>query len=358
MKTIVFVIPKLGGGGAERVISTLVRHIDKKKFKVHLIIVHDGGDYQTDLPVDVNLIKLPVSQVRYAIPSLYLEIRRIKPDIVFSSIRGFSALIALFKTFLPRKTKLVIRENNTPSESISESKYPLVWKIVYNTIFKKVDKIICQSDYMVEDFKNEFGFDESKLIRIYNPVDIEMVRQMSMQDPSPFGKEGYKNVVVVGKMMPQKGIDILLNSVAKNKNKLKNVKIWILGNGKYFRDYVKLSENLGITNYVNFVGRQANPFIWMKNADLFLLPSRYEGLPNVVLEAIACGCPVVSTSHPGGTKEIMELTGNIQGVVEELTWDNSWFNQNKIKVTELENVFGVKSILMQYEDLLYNLKNV
>ncbi|WHT49995.1 glycosyltransferase [Sporosarcina thermotolerans] len=162
-----------------------------------------------------------------------------------------------------------MRENNTPSESISESKYPLVWKIVYNTIFKKVDKIICQSDYMVEDFKNEFGFDESKLIRIYNPVDIEMVRQMSMQDPSPFGKEGYKNVVVVGKMMPQKGIDILLNSVAKNKNKLKNVKIWILGNGKYFRDYVKLSENLGITNYVNFVGRQANPFIWMKNADLF-----------------------------------------------------------------------------------------
>ncbi|WHT48270.1 hypothetical protein QNH10_20060 [Sporosarcina thermotolerans] len=76
------------------------------------------------------------------------------------------------------------------------------------------------------------------------------------------------------------------------------------------------------------------------------------------MEAIACGCPVVSTSHPGGTKEIMELTGNIQGVVEELTWDNSWFNQNKIKVTELENVFGVKSILMQYEDLLYNLKNV
>ncbi|WHT48271.1 hypothetical protein QNH10_20070 [Sporosarcina thermotolerans] len=89
MKTIVFVIPKLGGGGAERVISTLVRHIDKKKFKVHLIIVHDGGDYQTDLPVDVNLIKLPVSQVRYAIPSLYLEIRRIKPDIVFSSFAVF-----------------------------------------------------------------------------------------------------------------------------------------------------------------------------------------------------------------------------------------------------------------------------
>lgn len=345
-------MPKLGGGGAERVVSTILRHIDKSKFNVHLILVHNKGDYLKGLPREVNITVLPSSKVRYAATALVKEIRRIRPDIVFSSIRGTSILISLIKPFLPKGTQLFFRENNTPSVSIKESRFPFIWKILYKTLFKNADKIICQSKHMVDDFKKNFGFNTKKMICIYNPVDIDMIEKESNAQPSPFQTSEYKNVVVVSKMMPQKGIDLLITSFAEKKEKVSRIKLWILGEGKYFYSYHQLSKMLEIDDQVIFVGRQENPFVWMKNADLLLLPSRYEGLPNVVLEAMACGCKVMTTNHPGGTREVMELTGNIENIVDELTWEPTWFIEDSTNSTDkLRKYFSVEKIIKDYEEI-------
>lgn len=350
MKKIVFVMPKLGGGGAERVVSTIIRHINKKKFDCHLILFNREGDYQSDIPKSINIEVIKNKNILFFAYELIKKIRKIDPDIVFSSMRSVSALLSVLKLFLPSKLKFVFRENNTPSVSIKESRFPFIWKVIYKTLFKNADTIICQSNYMVNDFKNEFNYSGQNLVRIYNPVDIDMIKKKSENGTSPFSKIPGNNVVVVGKMTKQKGIDILLKSFAKYDERNKDTHLWLLGEGEKISEYQALSNNLGISDRVHFVGRQKNPFIWMRHADLFILPSRYEGLPNVLLEAICLGCPVVTTNHPGGTNEIMEIIDATDRIVE-LNWDDKWFTDMIVDEEKFKRYFDVFNVITLYEDV-------
>lgn len=287
-------MPKLGGGGAERVVSTIIRHIDKSKFTVHLILVQEQGDYLQNLPKDIKVTVLPISKVRYAAPSLIKEIRKIQPDIIFSSIRGMSILIGLIKPLIPKKTKIVFREMNTPSESLKYTRNRWLLKLVYKSIYKRADKILCQSHYMKGgDFVNTFGYKEEKLVQIYNPVDVNFISKMAKNTTSPFPKDQFtRNVVSIGRLSNQKWYEQLIESLVIAKKKGLAVKVWVLGGeGPLKNELISYASKLSVNDLIEFVGRKQNPYIWMHHADLFILHSRYEGLPNVLLEAICCGCP-------------------------------------------------------------------
>ena len=354
MKKIVFVMPKLGGGGAERVVSTIIQHINKQKFECSLIVFDGNGDYQNDLPKGIDIKILSGKSLISNVLALIKMLRKLKPNVVFSSMRSTSALLGIIKLLLPSEVKLVLRENNTPSVSIAESRYPWIWKAIYKSIFKNADTIICQSDYMINDFKNKFNFTGDNLVRIYNPVDIEMVKNRSQEGPSPFPDSDKKNVVAVGKLTSQKGYDILLESFAFHKEKNRNINLWILGEGKNYKQYKALSSTLGINNNVHFVGRQENPFIWMKHADLFILSSRYEGLPNVLLEALCLGRPVVTTNHPGGTNEVMSIINSKDRIVD-LDWNEHWFENLHIDMEIYKSYFDVSVVVNKYEKLFLRL---
>ncbi|MFS0788252.1 glycosyltransferase [Shouchella sp. 1P09AA] len=352
MKHIAIIMPKLGGGGAERVITTIIRHIDKEKFKVTLILVHEDGEYQKDIPDNIRIKILSANKVRYAGLELINIIRSLKPDIVFSSIRGTSFLIGSIKRFFPKKTKVVIRENNSPSVSIKSNKNSVLWKGIYNTVFKRFDKIICQSEFMKKDFIENFSFKEDKLKRIYNPVDTKLVKEMSLMGENPFEHEGKKkNVVLVGKLTAQKGIDLIINSIFNNPDQTKNIKLWIIGDGTLRDNYQKLVVEKELTSKVIFVGRVNNPFIWISNADLLVLPSRYEGLPNVVLEALSLKTPIVTTDHPGGTNEVLSILRLEHRVVHNLDWSQSWFDDTYDSSFSIKDLFSEKVIIKQYEEL-------
>lgn len=344
-------MPRLGGGGAERVVATIIRYLDKKQFKVHLILFKGDGEYQELIPQEVSIEILNTRNIVDTSLELIKSIRRINPKIVFSSMRSVSALLGILSFFFPRNTRLIFRENNTPSVSIAESRFPLVWKIIYKTIFRRANTIICQSDYMVDDFKEKFNFTGNNLMKIYNPVDFDMIDKKSDDGTVPFQNNGYKNVVAIGKMSPQKGFDLLLHSFALNRSKTKDVNLWLLGDGEYINSYKELAETLDITDQVYFVGRQSNPYVWLKHADLFILPSRYEGLPNVLLEALSCHCPVIVTNHPGGTNEIMNIIGSPNRIVNSLNWEKKWFNKMVFSDNEFKNNFDVMIIMEKYVEL-------
>jgi len=131
--------------------------------------------------------------------------------------------------------------------------------------------------------------------------------------------------------------------------KHKEAKLWILGDGPQLDDLKKLSFKLNIAENIGFVGFQKNPYNWMAHADLFVLSSIYEGLPNVLLEAMACGCPVVSLGHPGGTREVFEITGQLDRYVTELTWEDKWFEKPFPQVQQkLAEHFGLEKVIAQY----------
>lgn len=351
MKKMVFIMPKLGGGGAERVISTIIRYLDKNKFSIHLILVQKDGDYLQKLPEEVGITVLPISKLRYASPFLIREVRKLDPDIIFSTIRGMSIMIGLIKPFIPNKTKIIFREMNSPTESMKYTKKPWFLKLIYKSIYKNADRIVCQSHYMKKDFINKFQYKKDKLVQIYNPVDLNLISEMTQNNVSPFPKDpSIRNVVSIGRLSSQKWYEQLIESLVIAKRKNLAIKVWVLGEGALKNELIDYASELGVKEMIEFVGRKKNPYLWLTHADLFILHSRYEGLPNVLLEAICCGCSPIVTNHPGGTKEIMEIAGLQDRIKSDLVWEEEWFDSiDEKNINSVKNIFDVETIIKEYE---------
>ena len=357
MKKIFFLMPQLGGGGAERVVSTLLRSLDKKKYSLNLLLIHNQGEFLKELPDHVNVIVLRASKSRYSIFEILQVLRKEKPDIVLSTIRGLSLLLMIIKPFLSRNTKVILREENTVSAALKETKFRKLWEIYYRKIFTKSDKIICQSKYMVEDLNSNFNVPLDKMIQIYNPVDFKYIKSKLNDSVNPFENNiRKKNVVVIGRFAYQKGLDLLIDSINSYKEKLSDVTIWLVGDGELKQEYIQKINNYNIQDLIKLPGKTNNPFAWMKYADLFLLVSRYEGLPNVLIEAAVCEVNTIVTNHPGGTSEIMDMIGRGYAVVETLNWDTQWFEkQSDINMEQLQGNFAVNNIKNKYELLFDSL---
>jgi glycosyltransferase involved in cell wall biosynthesis len=147
------------------------------------------------------------------------------------------------------------------------------------------------------------GIRRDKLVRIYNPVDVETVRGLAESTKMPYRGPG-PHVMAMGRLQHEKAYDVLLRAFASVLNALPQAKLTILGEGPLEALLKKQALELGIDQAVAFPGFQKNPWPYMKHADLFVLASRFEGMPNALLEALALGTPVVATDCPGGVREI------------------------------------------------------
>ncbi|HEX4604218.1 MAG TPA: glycosyltransferase, partial [Candidatus Angelobacter sp.] len=154
--------------------------------------------------------------------------------------------------------------------------------------------------------------------RIYNPVDAEMIAYMAAAAANPFTAPG-PNLVAAGRLRKEKGMDLLLDALPAILQRVPGAHLTILGEGPLEARLKKQAVSLGINSAVSFMGFQANPWLYLKYADVFVLPSRYEGLPNAVLEALALGTPVVATDCPGGIREIQRSAPQIVLVPPENT---------------------------------------
>ncbi|WP_289139695.1 glycosyltransferase [uncultured Brevibacillus sp.] len=308
-KRVALIVPNLTGGGAERVVVHLLRHLNRVRIEPILIVVDLFGPYVSKLPPDIQIVNLQSKRVRYALPKLIREINRLKPDAIMSTLDYMNLALLGVKPFLVGSPRLIVREANTPSKSIqtlsSFGQKCFTW--LYRLLYKRSDVIVTQSDGMRQDLLAFLpGLDPSKVVRIYNPLDVETVkREASLFHP--FSHDGKKLVIVAaGRLTYQKGFDLLLQAFGKVRSVHENAQLYILGEGPLLVELTQLAEELGITDYVTFAGFQKNPYPYLKHADLFVLSSRWEGFPNILLEAIASGSRVVATRCPSGPDEILE----------------------------------------------------
>jgi glycosyltransferase involved in cell wall biosynthesis len=226
------------------------------------------------------------------------------------------ALIAA-KPFFPRDTKLVVREAVIPSALFrEENKNIRLWGLLYRNFYKRADRIVCLSDSMVSDLVENFGIPREKLVRIYNPVDTEKVRESAQTGNDPFAGTG-PHLVAAGRICRQKGFDLLIDAMPAVLRHFPDAQLTILGEGPLEAELREQARNLGLQEKVIFLGFQANPWLYLKHADAFILPSRYEGVPNVLLEALTLGTPVVVSDCPGGIREIRDSVGNMAVVPPE-----------------------------------------
>lgn len=353
---VLFIIPTLGYGGSERILITLCRCFDQTKFDLSLALVSEGGPFRSMVPPWVNVFDLNLGRVRHAAIPLLRLIKRLNPDAILSFLGHLNLLILALRSFISKRTKLIIRESTIVKVNL-EASGGWWFAPMYRLLYNRADTIICQSAAMKNDLIHNYGMNPVKTRIVYNPVDIKQIDLDVIDAPNPYPADTtYRNILVVGRLSNEKRLDLLICEFARFRKANLTCRLWILGAGALLDDLQRLSRNLGVSDYVHFMGFQANPYVWMKHADLFVLCSAYEGLPNVLLEALACGCPVVATDCPGGTREIMELTGNTGRLVpvNEFEFREEFFEKINVSKTRrlLEKYFGLATVIKSYESIL------
>ena len=355
-------MPNLGGGGAERVIVTLLRHLDRSRFEPHLALVDAVGPYLKELSADVLVHDLKAQRVRYAFPGMVRLVRKLRPQVVHSAMLELNIASILCRPFLPPRTRVLIREDiSTSAQNFQLGRNLRVWSFLYR-LYGKADKVICVADYVLNDLAENYGVPRSKMVRIYNPVDVSETRTLADAIENPYSGDG-PHLVAAGRLSKQKGFDILLEAMALVRNSLPNSQLTILGEGDLRSELLAQRERLSLNEAVHLPGFQSNPFPYFKHADLFVLPSRFEGLPLVVLEALAVGTPVVASDCPGALREILgdcprarlvppsDPKALAEGIVSAVNFATKELPPDERLDTFLSR-FDVKTLVRDYEEIL------
>ena len=353
---ILFFIPFMNGGGAERVIMTLLTHLDRDRYEPILVMMKKEGRYLSMIPTDIEVVDLKASQARFAVIKIIKVIREKKPDIVFSTLAYLNLIVAIIRPFFSSEMTFIARESNTVSVRNKREKYPRLFDWLYKKVYKNFDIIVTQARYMRDDLVDNYGIDSEKMVIIYNPVDTTYIAKKSQEDSEVKLPAKY-NLLAVGKLGYQKGYDILFPIMTRLDD---SYHLTILGEG---RDKEKLEaqiKDLGLTSRVTMAGFSDNPFAYMNKVDLLVLSSRYEGLANVVLEANSCGTATVAFSAPGGVSEIVEDGKNgflvapfdeeafAETIMKARRYD---FDTEAIMIATKEN-YAIEKIIKQYDAIL------
>ncbi|MGQ0593373.1 MAG: glycosyltransferase [Gammaproteobacteria bacterium] len=315
-RRVLFLIPSLCGGGAERVMVTLLRHLDRSQFQPALGVLDSReAVYRADVPAEVELIDLHCTRVRYALLKILRLIWRRRPDVVMSTLGHLNLALAMLRPLLPNGVRYIARETVVLSEMLNGYTHAWFWRWAYRRFYPRFDVVVCQSMDMRDDLIGHFDFPLVKAMIIHNPVDTERIRRLAAEvistdyEPPVSHSGAAPHLVAAGRLSEQKGFDLLVDALALCHGS--RPRVTLLGEGPLRPELEQLAKYRGVVDRVHFVGFQKNPYPFFAGADAFVLSSRFEGFPNVVLEALACGTPVIATPCPGGVTEIAELAGGV-----------------------------------------------
>ncbi len=306
VKHVLLLIPTLHGGGAERVIVTLAKFLSRTQFRLTLAVVDSRrAVFLDEIPRDIQFISLNASRVRYALPKIVRLIWRLQPDVVLSTLGHLNLALAMVKLLLPSGTFTIARETVVVSHGLRRYAAGAIWAAFYRWFYRQHDLVICQSRDMCADIVANFGVPAARTRVINNPVNQSRIRELCSAVAAFPALPGNATILVAaGRLDYQKGFDILIEALSLVDDS--RVHVIILGEGSEEQRLKQQAEYLGLTGRVHFAGFQTNPYAWFSRADAFVLSSRYEGFPNVVLEALTCGTPVIAVPAPGGTREILD----------------------------------------------------
>jgi len=362
-KRVLFLMPTLSGGGAERVTVTLLQHLDRSRFETHLALVHAVGPLLKDLPADLPLHDLNAKRVRRAGPGIVRLTWKLKPQVIHSAMVELNLATVLLRPFLPPGLRVLIREDTSPGALIAQGrKHPLIWDWLYRQLYRRADKIICVGDHVLDDLADTFAVPRSKLVRVYNPVDLELARRLAEGGGNPYPGSG-PHLIAAGRLAREKGFDLLLDAMPLVHAAVADADLTILGEGPLRSDLLDQRDKLGLAGVIQLPGFQPNPYPYFKHADLFVLPSRWEGFGLAAIEALAVGTPVVATDCPGAVREVLagcpiarlvppsNPKALAEAIIAALKSPQSGFDSPK-SLNSFLSRFDVKTVLREYEEIL------
>lgn len=295
-KKVIFFLPK-GTGGAQKMTIVISKFLSTDLYDIRYVVVGEkkAGDmtYLLNNKSNIDYINI-INAWDFLTIKIIKVLRRYKPDIVFSSLMYLNIRVILAAKIIGN-IKTIIRNDNMLHIMHYHNLFLL--KLLY----KKADLIIAQQEEMKLDLVKGLNLDESKVIVRYNPIDKDYILKNASL-PSPYDNKGTIKYIWTGNfaVSGSKGQDILVKAFAIVKKKISNAQLYLLGSfdekSDYFIKIKKIVKDNRLSDSVHFVGFQKNPYPWVKYADCFVLPSRIEGLPNALVDAMFLSKPVVATT--------------------------------------------------------------
>lgn len=342
-----------GVGGAERVSIEIAKMLISSGWTIDWAVIcrkhnTDTSRIESFMPKHNGVIKVENNgQLRF-LSQLYKSIKKVKPDVVFASAMHINQRLLLISTLFP-KTNFIVRNDNYLYTLPAYKKY------ILSITYKLADKIIAQTEEMEEELIKT-GLPTSKVITLHNPLNAERILEASNEE-SPFPQDGKIKFVGVGRLADQKGYDILIKAF-KNVHDVKPLStLYIVGdtnyqNGEIYTKLQSMIDSLGIKDSVVFVGFDSNPYKYIKNADVYVLSSRYEGLPNTLIEAqfIGTSCaavrciPIIERIIKDGYNGYLAESQNSQSLSEAmlkaLSLDNVKMTYNPASSEDFIKIFN------------------
>lgn len=318
---------------------------------------YDPNDaYASLIPDDVEIINLN-SRGRYAAWKIKKIIESKHPDRLFSTLPQVNFAVWLGNKISNRKAKLILRETNYREEGINTT---ALKQKLYGIIYREADKVIGLSEGVSEHMVEKYQLDASKVTRIYNPVDIESIKRKSLETCEISYTKKFK-MIACGRLAKQKNYPLLIKALGKLKDKdYDDFELFIMGEGPDEKYIKRMISDYGLSENIKLIGFQINPYAYMRQADLFILSSLWEGFGHVIVESMACATPVLATDCPHGPREILKdgeygwLVPNddphqLSIELENLIYEHDRIRQMSDKVYDRARDFDVKNIVRQYE---------
>jgi glycosyltransferase involved in cell wall biosynthesis len=355
------IIYSLTSGGAERVISNMANYWAAKGWEINLLTFDDDKKKPFyDLDSQISHIPLGIAgQSPNPIIGIWNNLTRIqplrtaiirsKPNVVISFLHQTNEIVLLATRWL--NVPVVVSERNDPASETTGK----VWVKLRQWTYPFADRIVVQTKRAGDYFSSKL---QERICVIPNPVllppDEKKISDKLLSDRSLIG---------IGRLEPQKGFDLLLEAMAKLKDCYPEWTLTILGEGELRPQLESLRNELGLGDRVHLLGRVKNPHEFLKQADIFIMSSRFEGFPNALCEAMACGLPVISTDCPNGPREIIrdaidgilvpnEDVSALVAAMERLMSDEKERQRLAARAKEVTEKFGLEKVMVIWESLI------
>ncbi|WP_207477673.1 glycosyltransferase [Arenibaculum pallidiluteum] len=306
----------LYGGGAERVMLLLAGAIARRGVDVDLVLIRREGAYLEQVPPGVRVHELGTRRMSKSVGALARYLRAERPEAVLTALVHVN-VGALLAAMLAGRTRVIVTEHNQISRNYAALRSPLL-RAAYRLVpqlYRRAARIVAVSSGVADDLHRFSGLDRRRIDVVHNPIVAADLPARAAEPVShPWLRPGQPPVVMaVGRLNPQKDFETLIRAFAALRAR-RAARLIILGEGDERAALQRLAGELGVANEVDMPGFVDNPYAHMAKASLFVLSSRFEGLPTVLVEAMACGTPVVATDCPSGPREILE-DGALGGLV-------------------------------------------
>ncbi len=370
---VAFFLPTLEPGGTERNVVNLVNSIDKQKYQVSLVLGKKEGDFIKEINQDIHITNLDAPYSFGLFFALVHYFKNQKLDIFVSAFPRINIICLVAKIFARSSVKIIITEHSVFSMLGVIAKTP--WRrffarffmpLLAHYFYPKANAIICVSRGIANDLAKTISSNCAIRV-IYNPVIDEKIYQLSQEsvNHSWFLNSATPVIVAAGRLVACKDYPTLLKAFALVV-KEKSARLVILGRGLEEEKLKQLTHKMHLSESVAFLGFQENPFKYMAKSSVFVLSSLQEGFGNVIIEAMACGTPVVSTDCPVGPEEIITSGENgilvpvgderaMAGAILEVLKNPVLAQNFSVEGKKWAEFFSVKKSVQEYEKVFKEL---